>query len=191
MTVDAWYNHWITEIKAKTVRWSTLSSYKRRYNNNIKEIIGSMVISDVKPMHCQNVLNVLDNNGYVGASMVQTKAVLSVIFSDACENGLISVNPVTKSVKCPKKPEKNTSVLTLEEQEKFLAAAKESIYYSNFLFVLQTGVRTSELKTSSGQRDIPMTQTVYDLLADMKCKQVCYFYVLTKQICVSIIKTII
>ena len=36
-----------------------------------------------------------------------------------------------------------------------------------------------------------MTQTVYDLLADMKCRQVCYFYVLTKQICVSIIKTII
>lgn len=68
------------------------------------------------------------------------------MFSDACENGLISVNPVTKSVKCPKKPEKNTSVLTLEEQEKFLAAAKESIYYSNFLFVLQTGVRTSELR---------------------------------------------
>ena len=38
MTVDAWFEYWITEIKAKTVRWSTLSSYKDRYNKNIKEL---------------------------------------------------------------------------------------------------------------------------------------------------------
>ncbi len=47
MTVDAWFNYWIAEIKAKTVRWSTLSSYKDRYNKNIKEIVGGMV-----KLHC-------------------------------------------------------------------------------------------------------------------------------------------
>lgn len=206
MTVDAWFNYWISEIKVKTVRWSTLSSYKDRYNKNIKEIIGNMVVSDVKPMHCQNVLNVMDNNGYVGSSMARTKAALSAMFSDAYENGLIAANPVTKSVKCPKKPEKNTKVLTLDEQERFLTAAKESVNYKHFLFILQTGVRSSELrglkwddvdfqnriihirrnvthdsnnnrfitgelKTSSGQRDIPMTKTAYDLLMAMKCQQ--------------------
>ena len=206
MAVDAWFNYWISEIKVKTVRWSTLSSYKDRYNKNIKEIIGNMVVSDVKPMHCQNVLNVMDNNGYVGSSMARTKAALSAMFSDAYENGLIAANPVTKSVKCPKKPEKNTKVLTLDEQERFLTAAKESINFNHFLFILQTGVRSSELrglkwddvdfqnriihirrnvthdsnnnrfitgelKTSSGQRDIPMTKTAYDLLMAMKCQQ--------------------
>ena len=206
MTVDAWFNYWISEIKVKTVRWSTLSSYKDRYNKNIKEIIGNMVVSDVKPMHCQNVLNVMDNNGYVGSSMARTKAALSAMFSDAYENGLIAANPVTKSVKCPKKPEKNTKVLTLDEQERFLTAAKESVNYKHFLFILQTGVRSSELrglkwddvdfqnriihirrnvthdsnnnrfitgelKTSSGQRDIPMTKTAYDLLMDIKGQQ--------------------
>ncbi len=203
MTVDAWFEYWISEIKEKTVRWSTLQSYKDRYDKNIKEVIGKMIISEVKPMHCQNVLNVMDNNGYAGASMERTKVTMSAMFSDAYENGLISVNPVTKSIKCPKKKNKSTRVLTLDEQGKFLEVAKENVNYNHFLFILQTGIRSSELrglkwddidfknriihirrnvmhdstnnrfivgdlKTSSGQRDIPMTQTVYDLLINMK-----------------------
>lgn len=60
----------------------------------------------------------MDNNGYVGSSMARTKATWSAMFSDVAENGLIAMNPVTKSVKCPKKPEKNTKVLTLDEQER-------------------------------------------------------------------------
>ncbi|MDE7308691.1 MAG: site-specific integrase [Lachnospiraceae bacterium] len=208
MTVDAWFEYWINEIKGKTVRWSTLGSYKDRYKKNIKDVVGKMIVSEVKPMHCQNVLNVMDNNGYAGASMERTKVTMSAMFSDACENGLISINPVTKSVKCPKKKNKNTRVLTVDEQKTFLEAAKESVNYNHFLFILQTGARSSELrglkwgdidfenriihirrnvthdsnnnrfivgdlKTSSGLRDVPMTQSVYDLLMDMrrKCRQ--------------------
>ncbi len=99
MTVDAWFDYWNSIIKANTVRWRTLSSYKDRYNKKIKELIGNMVISDRKPMHCQNVLNVMNNNGYTGSSMASTKAKLSAMFSDACENDLIAMNPVTKSVR--------------------------------------------------------------------------------------------
>lgn len=206
MTVDAWFDYWITEIKEKTVRWNTLRNYKNSYKQNIKEIIGNMIISDVKPMHCQNVLNIMDNEGYAISSIKWTKIVMSAMFSDACENGLIVKKPITKSVKCPNKQEKNKKVLTLEEQEKFLTAAKNSINYNHFLFILQTGVRSSELrglkwddidfknrvihirrnvtydsilnkfilgelKTKSGYRDIPMTQTVYDLLMDIKNQQ--------------------
>ena len=206
MTVDAWFDYWITEIKEKTVRWNTLRNYKNSYKQNIKEIIGNMIISDVKPMHCQNVLNIMDNEGYAISSIKWTKIVMSAMFSDACENGLVVKNPITKSVKCPNKQEKNKKVLTLEEQEKFLTAAKNSINYNHFLFILQTGVRSSELrglkwddidfknrvihirrnvtydsilnkfilgelKTKSGYRDIPMTQTVYDLLMDIKNQQ--------------------
>ena len=146
MTVDAWFEYWIKNIKEKTVRWSTLSSYNDRYNKNIKEVIGNMIIKEVKPMHCQNILNIMDNNGYTRGSMERTKITMSSMFSDACENGLISVNPVTKSVKCPQKEKGNARVLTLDEQEKFLSTAKSSINYNHFLFILQTGVRSSELR---------------------------------------------
>ena len=146
LTVDAWFDYWIENIKGKTVRWNTLSSYKGRYEKNIKDVIGNMLIKDVKPMHCQNILNIMDNNGYAGGSMERTKITMSCMFSDACENGFIPINPVSKSVKCPKKENVNTRVLTLKEQKKFLATARSSVNYYHFLFILQTGVRSSELR---------------------------------------------
>ena len=146
MTVDAWYNYWIDEIKGKILRWSTVQNYNIRYEKNIKKIIGNMIIQDVRPMHCQHILNIMDNEGYTESSMKKTKMVLGALFSDAAENGIVSSSPVTKSVKCPKKKGKQARVLTLDEQKKFLDAAQESVNFDHFLFVLQTGVRLSELR---------------------------------------------
>lgn len=105
-----------------------------------------MVISEVKPMHCQSIINIMDNNGYAQASMVRTKATISAMFADALENGLVATNPVSKGVKCPKKNIKNTRFLTVAEQDKFLTIAKNHVNYFHYLFVLQTGVRLSELR---------------------------------------------
>ena len=51
--VDAWFDYWI-DIKKKTVRPNTVRNYTERYNRNIKKIIGKMLLSEVKPLHCQN-----------------------------------------------------------------------------------------------------------------------------------------
>lgn len=47
MTVNTWYEYWI-QLKEKTVAWGTLDGYKDRYRKNIKNIIGSMLISRCK-----------------------------------------------------------------------------------------------------------------------------------------------
>ena len=57
MTVDAWFQYWLYNIKKNTVRMSTFENYRGRYECDIKGIIGDMIISDVKPFHCQNILN--------------------------------------------------------------------------------------------------------------------------------------
>ena len=56
-TVDAWFNYWMTDIKANNIRYNTIRNYTDRYRVNIKPYIGDMLIKDVKPMHCQNILN--------------------------------------------------------------------------------------------------------------------------------------
>ena len=55
-TVDAWFDYWIENIKGQTIRDNTKRNYLERYRRNIKPILGSMLVRDVKPIHCQNVL---------------------------------------------------------------------------------------------------------------------------------------
>lgn len=203
MTVDAWFDYWITNIKRDTIKWRTVRGHKDRYNKNIKENIGNMIISNVKPMHCQNVINIMNNNKYSFGTMEKTKQTMSAMFSGAVENGIITTNPITKSIKIPPKEKKDAKFMSIAEQEKFLNSAKLSVNYWHFLFVLQTGLRSSELrglkwgdidfqnrvihvrrntdynlnekkfasgelKTNSGKRDIPITDTAYDALITMK-----------------------
>jgi len=145
MTVDAWFNYWIDE-KSKTTRYNTVRNYTDRYQHNIQKLIGSMVMDDVKPVHCQNVLNVMDSEGYAGSTMVNTRVTMAAMFSDAKEHRAMKENPVTKSVKCPKKKEQDAKALSLDEEKKLLSMAKSSIHYPAFAFVLQTGLRSSELR---------------------------------------------
>lgn len=144
MTVDAWFEFWIVNIKDKTVRYNTARNYRERYRQNIKKHIGKMLIADVKPMHCQKILNDMEKD-YAGSTIYQTLIALYNMFDSAVENAIILKNPVTKSVKLPKPVEKKTKVLTIEEQGKFMEEAEGSSNYPQYFFILQTGVRTGEM----------------------------------------------
>ncbi len=144
MTVDEWFKFWIVNIKEKTVRPNTVRNYRDRYNNNIKKHIGKMQMCDIKPLHCQMVLNdmMLD---YSGSTIYQCYIALYNMFQTATENGLVISNPVTKTVKLPKPVEKKTRVLTIDEQKRFMDVARYTSNYPQYLFILNTGVRTGEL----------------------------------------------
>lgn len=104
-----------------------------------------MLLSEVKPMHCQNVLNQMKDD-YQTSTIYQTRIALFCMFADAVENDVILKNPVTKAVKYDigKEPKK-VRALTIDEQKKFLEVAKKSSNYNQFAFILQTGLRTGEL----------------------------------------------
>ena len=95
MTVTAWFDYWIENIKGDSVRPNTIRNYKERFRHNIKDCIGNMLISEVKPMHCQNVLNRMKDY-YKTSTIYQTRIALYCMFSDAVENDVIVKNPVTK-----------------------------------------------------------------------------------------------
>lgn len=144
MTVDAWFNFWISEIKEKTTRPNTVRNHRERYVHNIRDVIGNMIISEVKPMHCQQVLNLMMNK-YKGSTIELCRITMVSMFSCAQENQIISQSPVIRSVKSPKKFDKKVRFLTLDEQTKFLKAAKNTNKYYQYVLILQTGLRTGEM----------------------------------------------
>ena len=145
MSVDAWYEYWITEIKAKTVRQNTIRNHNERYKQNIKEYIGQMPLNEVKPIHCQNVLNQMADT-YRNSTIKLTSITMYGMFQSAVDNELILKNPMTKYVRCTSgKPSKPPRVLSVEEQKLFLETTKESSNFNQYAFLLQTGLRTGEM----------------------------------------------
>lgn len=145
MTVDAWFQYWITNIKENTIRYSTAQSYKDRYRLNVKDMIGDSLIGEIRPFHCQNVLNMMYEGGYAKGTIEYTKITMHAMFESAVENDIIVKNPVIKSIKCPGERSRERRVLTREEQQKFLEGIRDSVRQDEYRFILQTGLRVGEL----------------------------------------------
>ena len=144
MTVNAWETFWrenlLTGLAANTIR-----NYRERYEKNVKPILGDMLLTDVKPMHCKTVLNSMTAS-YAGSTIRQTYITMGTMFKAAKENGLIDTHPLDgvrfeASVKAPDE----IHFLTVTEQAKFMEAAKRSHNYAQYALILETGLRTGEM----------------------------------------------
>jgi len=56
MTVDAWFEFWISNLIADLAP-NTRRNYRERYKHNVQPVIGNMRLCDVKLMYCKIVLN--------------------------------------------------------------------------------------------------------------------------------------
>ena len=143
-TVDAWFSFWIENIVGDLAP-NTLRNYRERYKQNIQPIIGKMLLSDVKPMHCKKVLLSMDAD-YAGSTIRQTYITMGTMFKAAKMNDLIAKHPMdgvryTKPVRAPD----DIKCLTTDEQQKFMEAAKRSHNYAQYALILETGMRTGEV----------------------------------------------
>ena len=145
MLVDAWFDYWIS-IKKQTVRPNTVRNYTERYERNIKCVIGSKLLTDVKPIHCQRIFSKMAEEGYKTTTIYQTRIALYNMLEFARENDVLISNPCKKSVKSDMgKPSVKKEALTIDVQKKFLEAVVGYSYENQYRFVLQTGLRTGEL----------------------------------------------
>ena len=145
MIVDAWFDYWI-DIKEKTVRPNTVRNYRERYNNNIKPVIGKLLLRDVKPLHCQSIFTKMADEGYRTSTMYQARIAMFNMFEFAKENEVILANPCKKSVKSDMgKPSEKKKALEISEQKTFLEYASGNSYENQYRFILQTGLRTGEM----------------------------------------------
>ena len=144
VSVDAWFQYWhdnlIVDLSPNTRR-----NYKERYEKNVKPYIGTMCISDVKPMHCKLIFNRMMDD-YAGSTIKQTYIAMGTMFRSAVMNDVIAKHPMdgVRYTK-PVKPASDHRVLSVEEEKKFLEVAKTSHNYYQYALMLETGLRTGEL----------------------------------------------
>ena len=96
-------------------------------------------------MHCKAVLNRMDTE-YAGSTIRQTYITMGTMFRSAIMNDIIAKHPMdgvryTKPVRAVD----DIHFLTREEQAIFLETAKRSHNYRQYVLLLETGLRTSEL----------------------------------------------
>ena len=144
MTVDVWFEFWISHIVGDLAP-NTKRNYRERYKQNIQPIIGTMLLSDVKPMHCKKVLLSMDAD-YAGSTLRQTYITMGTMFKAAKMNDLIAKHPMdgvrfTKPVRATD----DIHFLTRDEQIRFLEVAKRSRNYNQYALILETGLRTGEM----------------------------------------------
>ena len=144
MTVDAWFNRWLKDVVCNRAP-NTLRNYRERYEHNVQPFIGSMLLRDVKPMDCQMILNAMESD-YAGSTIRQTYMTMGTFFKSAKDNGFIDRHPMdgvryTKPVRAVD----DIHFLTVDEQKRFLEAAKGSHNYAQYALILETGLRTGEM----------------------------------------------
>ena len=144
MTVDSWFEFWITNLIADLAP-NTKRNYRERYRINIQPVIGTMRLCDVKPMHCKIVLNRMEAT-YAGSTIRQAYITMGTMFRAAVMNDMLTKHPMngvryTKPVRAVD----DIKFLTVDEQEKFLEVAKRSHNYRQYVLLLETGLRTSEM----------------------------------------------
>lgn len=144
LTLDSWFNYWIDNIVCD-LSPNTRRNYRERYAQNIQPILGDMVLTDIKPLHCKMVLNSMEER-YAGSTIRQTYITMGTLLKSAVMNDLILRHPMngvrfTKPVRAAN----DVKYLTVEEEQKFLEAAQNSHNYFQYALILETGLRTGEL----------------------------------------------
>lgn len=144
-TMNDWFDYWINSIKLYQVKKTTLKGYVSKYKTHIRDHLGHMKLSNIKTIHCQNLITDMIKKDLSPETIKLVKNLLYSVLESAKDNELIDKNPVNKSiiVKSSKK-KKEPRVLTKEEQAFFLQELKSCRNYNLFAFLLQTGLRIGE-----------------------------------------------
>ena len=143
-TVDTWFSFWVENIVGDLAP-NTLRNYRERYKQNIQPIIGKMLLSDVKPMHCKKVLLSMDAD-YAGSTIRQAYIAMGTMFRAAVMNDMLIKHPMDGvRFSKPVRAVDDIKFLAVEEQAAFLETAKRSHNYRQYVLLLETGLRTSEM----------------------------------------------
>ena len=155
MTLEDWYDEWLFEVKAQSVKPKTVASHKGVLDNHIKPYpIAKMAISEITKMDVTKFFNQLAKDGKSIQTIQKVKNRLTTCFVEAEE--FVEKNPV-RGANLPKAIDnsrtytkepiavKTFNVFSKDDQKKLIAGLGDN-WELDFLiyFLMGTGLRVGE-----------------------------------------------
>lgn len=145
-----WIDEWINTYKAPKIKPATLTSYRNNARLHIKPMIGEILLSKLETSNIKRCLDAIEGSASL---RIKCQNIINGALKEAVRQRMILQNPCT--VPYPKNERKDMRVLTLEEQERFIASLKGEYYRPMLLTYLYSGMRIGE--------GIPLTWADIDL----------------------------
>lgn len=140
MTLDEWFEKWIVVCK-QNCRDNTKDTYTRHYNR-VREALGWRKLNKLNLVIMQDAINNLETDN----QRKNSKKILVDLLETAYASDLITKNIAKQITTDITREEKHAKrVLTVAEQEIFLAEAQNTAYYNLFVVAIETGMRIGEL----------------------------------------------
>ena len=157
ITLREWFNKWLDEYGAPTLRKSTLMGYKQMAER-MCEYLGDKEVSRITTADIQRMYNHLRSNGRMFADSKMGKALapatvrgyhmfLHEVMDAAERANLVPRNP-TSGTTIPKLERTEKTVLTDDQLETFMSAIeKEPVWFDFFYLEITVGMRIGEIST--------------------------------------------
>lgn len=144
ITLEEWFEKFLELYKVGKVKDTTVYRIRQTFSPCKRNSIGSMMLTDIRAIHIQELINKLDKEGFSYGTLNTLKALLKEMFKRAIGNGFVVTNPCDAAV-LPKRVVREPRFLTQEEQRLFLDVAKDYYHYDVFCFALSCGARIGEI----------------------------------------------
>ncbi|MGB9662255.1 MAG: site-specific integrase, partial [Moorellaceae bacterium] len=144
LTFGEWLQVWLEEYKKPAVRPSTWASYEQTIRNHLQPALGHVPLQQLRPEQLQRLYNQKLTQGLSNRTVHLIHTVAHTALKQAVKNGLVGRN-VAEATSPPGIRKREIRVLSLEEQHRFLEAAKGERLYPAFLLALASGLRLGEL----------------------------------------------
>lgn len=140
---ERWMETWFKDYKVSNIKLSSQAKYRSLMDNHIIPALGKYPLKDLRGYMVQKFSNDMVNKGLSPNMVKQAVVLVTGCLDQAVKNNMLEQN-ISLELEFPRKAQAARQVLSVEEQERFIEAAKHSYYGNAFILILATGLRLGE-----------------------------------------------
>ncbi|MDT5267960.1 MAG: integrase [Acidobacteriota bacterium] len=147
ITLNEYLDKWLDSAVSNRVRPNSLHHYKMRMKFQVRPHLGHYRLEAITPMHVQNLITKLNQQGIASTTIKKVHAILSSAFKQAVKWRVLQSNPaegVEVAREAKDESKKHMRTLTPEQATKFLTSLSGDRYHALFLLAIMGGFRPEE-----------------------------------------------